>query len=182
MRGVEVVQQDVPDVASRFEEKGAAATVREVHAFEDSHCGGHSEARVTDGDERDCSWVQEEGVGDEGEVRVREVAWVGRGGEESVEVGEDGGRRDGEERVGVDEEGVVVLKGIVVISLDVRLQKRETWRWDNRRTHNFSLVKLLLPKPNFFLDLILVLVALILLHAFGIVVPQQPGDLLAPAG
>ena len=82
----------------------------EVHAFEDAHGGGDCEARVTDGDERGGSWVEEQGVGDEGEVRGWEVVWVGGRSEKGCEVGEDGGWGDGVERVGVDEEGVLVLK------------------------------------------------------------------------
>jgi hypothetical protein len=59
--------------------------------------------------------VEEEGVGNEGEVRVGEVIRVGSGSEEVGEVGEDGGWGDGEERVGVDEEGMFVLRVILLV-------------------------------------------------------------------
>jgi hypothetical protein len=51
-----------------------------------------------------------------------------------------------------------------------------------RQTHTLSLIQRLLPNSDFSLDLILVLATFIRLHALGIVVPQQPRDLLAPAG
>lgn len=43
-------------------------------------------------------------------------------------------------------------------------------------------MKRLLPNPNFFLNLLLVFTGFIILHALGIVVPKQPGDLFTTAG
>jgi hypothetical protein len=55
-------------------------------------------------------------------------------------------------------------------------------RMDSGQTYSLSLIKRPLPSSNFSLDVVLVLASFVRLHAFGVVFPQQPWDLLATAG